>query len=105
MRILIFLAMLASTMYHLAEVKSRLPGLEVLRDYARPLIQLDRIFAIFLMAQVFVQWWKVGVAPPSLLFGVMGLVDGVVSERKIGWGFVSWHSCWHLCAFMTVALL
>jgi hypothetical protein len=52
-------AIIASTVYHLSEVKSRLPGLPWLRKYASILIQFDRIFAITLMLDVGYAIWPI----------------------------------------------
>ncbi len=98
-------AVLSSTIYHLSEVKSRLPGVPYLRKYAHYLIQLDRFFAIALMIEVLRTMVTSGINWTSLSVGILGLICGVISEYCIGWTFVAWHSAWHNAAFLAVLLL
>lgn len=104
-RFLVLGAVLSSTIYHLAEIKSRLPGLPYLRRYAFALIQVDRAFAIAAMVEVLRMWFTVGVNWAALAIGVAGLACGILSERQVGWKFVFWHSLWHNAAFLTLALV
>jgi hypothetical protein len=98
-------AIIASTVYHLSEVKSRLPGLPWLRKYASILIQFDRIFAITLMLDVGYAIWPNFWTQPSFWVGLIGIFFGLASEYHIWWSFVCYHSVWHNAAFLAVYLL
>jgi hypothetical protein len=99
-------AVISSTIYHLSEIKSRLPGVPYLRNYAFWLMQIDRLCAVAAMADVVitmyihqaVNWWVVVVA-------ILGLGCGIMSEFHIGWIYVIWHSLWHNAAFLALFLV
>lgn len=103
-RALTLLALISSTVYHLAEVKSRLPGLPILRKYASPLIHLDQFFAIVLMIDTARQMFRTN-NYYVLGIGFAGTMCALQSERQIGWWFVLWHGLWHNAAFLGVALV
>jgi hypothetical protein len=104
-RILTLLALVSSTVYHLAEVKSRLPGLPYLRKHASLLIQLDRLFAFILMVNTVLRMYYNGINWLVMAIGLAGVSFAMVSERRIGWWFVLWHSLWHNAAFLAVLLV
>ncbi len=102
---LVLLALVSSTVYHLAEVKGRLPGLPYLRKHASLLIQFDRLFAFLLMLDTMRRMYYNGVNWLALAIGIAGVIFTMVSERRIGWWFVLWHSLWHNAAFLVVMLV
>jgi hypothetical protein len=95
-------ALVSSTMYHLAEVKGRLPGLPYLRNYAGPLIQVDRAFALASMANTMWRLYTYGIDWTAVAVGVTGVVCALISERTAGWPFVLSHGVWHNAAFYVV---
>lgn len=114
----LYLPMLASFIYHLAETKHGLPGFPILRDHAYTLLNVDRFFAayagIYMLCQVYNQ--------PSLLtgrmitIGLLGFVALACSEydtivkklfdidtRVAHPTFVVSHCIWHWCAFRSLS--
>lgn len=104
---IILRALIASTIYHLSEVKGRLPGLPYLRHYAFWLLQLDRLCAIHGGWEIFQTLVFAGgggpfALPPwyAIVIAVAGIVCNFISESTTHWHFVGWHSLWHNAAFV-----
>lgn len=110
----IYLPMLASVLYHLAEVKHGLPGVYPLNLYAGPLLWVDRLFAAISACIVgYALWYQPKIGTLTFwIVGIVGLVCLALSERDTTYRmlfnktiyvsegeYLFTHSTWHICAF------
>ena len=109
------LPVLASVLYHLAEVKHGLPGVSPLNKHARALLWLDRLFAVASAAVVLLSCVS---RPAQTLGDAWFLAAGSVGPACLLWSerdvaFTKWklapleylltHAVWHAAAFYCLA--
>lgn len=118
----IYLPMLASFFYHLAETKHGLPGIYPLNIYAHQLLQVDRLFAVLSFLFVAYSMYVTTMSYSFLIHGIIGLLALVYSERDVIYEnifgkqkpvpsyltlshveFMVSHVVWHYCAFYCLA--
>ena len=106
-RIIIYLPMFASYIYHLSETKHGLPGISPLNQYTNVLLNIDRFFAIksvlYVMRTIY---YKPRIIDKAfVLAGLLGTISLMYSERdvyttmEVGNEFIVYHCIWHVCAY------
>lgn len=108
----IYVPMIASFIYHLAETKHNLPGIYPLNLYAYKLLWVDRICAVLSAAYVTISIYSYPkiMTAKFLLIGIFGLGSLLYSERDFLKGFVVnktefviSHTIWHFAAFFCLS--
>jgi hypothetical protein len=118
---LLYLPMIASVIYHLAETKHKLPGFPILNKYAYHLLNLDRLCAIgagsFIISRLYN--FPYLLSYKLVLIGIVGFVGLAYSEKStiaknifnnndINISYTEFtisHIIWHLCAFKSLAMV
>src|ERR1700753_4086792 len=73
--------MCASFVYHLAEVKHNLDGFPGLRDYANPLLDIDRFFALISGLYIFKTILTKDLSLIFYIVGLFGILALLYSEK------------------------
>lgn len=115
----LYLPMIASFIYHLAETKNNLPGIPYINKYSNFLLNIDRICAVFagtfILNQIYYNQKLLTLnIIINIIIGFLGLAYSekdtiakkLLNNNKVDishFEFTISHIIWHVCAFKILA--